>query len=76
MTFHCDEFYIFTNGRVMAFDDFGSQIPELTVASFPEKFDKEKLWLATEEATTFGISKFREWTHQLTKKEAQAMLRL
>ena len=73
---HCAEFYLFTNGRVIAFDDFGRQIPELTVAAFPESFDKEKLWHATEEATTFGISKFREWTHELTKKEMQAMLRL
>jgi hypothetical protein len=67
--------YLFTNGKVIAFDKNNKQIPEITKAAMND-FNWNDIMLknACEEATHFEIGKFNTWSHKLTKEEMVALL--
>lgn len=69
-----NKIYLYTNRNCLVFDTDDAQIPEYQIAMSCYKLDKALARRATEEATRFGIGKFREWMHEISREEMQYLL--
>jgi hypothetical protein len=68
------EMWLFTNRNCMIFNEKGEQIPEYQIAVSCYNLEPVLAFQATEEATKFYISKFKEWSHEIRKEEMQYLL--
>ena len=60
---------LYTNRNVDAFGADGHQIPEIQECLTCYNHDPMMVKLVAEHATTFTISKWREWAHEISREE-------